>query len=169
MFISIKKIDYNNKDDNRILKSVLNNWFKNPRELNLVEPRLQYPFNFKKWKDLTYKNSNVESFALVNNKLIIGIGNILFNTNSNRAHIMHIFIDTTYRRKGLAKKIIQYLEKLASKKKIKILTIRVMPKNEPAKKLYEKIGFQENLIQDETLTNSSANNKKTIKLYKQIN
>ena len=44
-----------------------------------------------------------------------------------------------------------------------------MPKNEPAKKLYEKIGFKENLIQDESLTNSSANNKKTIKLYKQIN
>ena len=82
---------------------------------------------------------------------------------------MHIFIDDNYRRKGLATKIIKYLEKLANKKKMKILSLRLMSKNEPAKKLYEKIGFKENLIQDEALTNSSANNKKTIKLYKQIN
>ena len=169
MFISIKKIDYNNKDDSRILEAVLNNWFKNPKELNLFEPRLKYPFNYKKWKALTYNSSNVESFSLINDKLIIGIGSILFNTDSSRAHIMHIFIDTVYRRRGLATKIIKYLEKLANNKKMKILSLRLMPKNEPAKILYEKIGFKENLIQEEALTNSSTNNKKTIKLYKQIN
>ena len=169
MSISIKKIDYNNKDDSRILEAVLNNWFKNPKELNLFEPRLKYPFNYKKWKALTYNSSNVESFSLINDKLIIGIVSILFNTDSSRAHIMHIFIDTAYRRRGLATKIIKYLEKLANNKKMKILSLRLMPKNEPAKKLYEKIGFKENLIQDEALTNSSTNNKKTIKLYKQIN
>ena len=169
MSISIKKIDYNNKDDSRILEAVLNNWFNNPKELNLFEPRLKYPFNYNKLKALTNNSSNVESFTLINDKLIIGIGSILFNTDSSRAHIMHIFIDTTYRRRGLAIKIIKYLEKLANNKKMKILSLRLMPKNEPAKKLYEKIGFKENLIQDEALTNSSANNKKTIKLYKQIN
>jgi len=169
MSISIKKIDYNNKDDSRILEAVLNNWFNNPKELNLFEPRLKYPFNYNKWKALIYYSSNVESFTLINNKLIIGIGSILFNTDSSRAHIMHIFIDNTYRRKGLATKIIKHLEKLANKKKMKILSLRLMPKNEPAKRLYEKIGFKENLIQDKTLINSSTNNKKTIKLYKQIN
>ena len=169
MFISIKKIDYNNKDDSRILEAVLNNWFNNPKELNLFEPRLKYPFNYNKLKALTYNSSNVESFTLINDKLIIGIGSILFNTDSSRAHIMHIFIDTTYRRRGLATKIIKYLEKLANNKKMKILSLRLMPKNEPAKILYEKIGFKENLIQEEALTNSSTNSKKTIKLYKQIN
>ena len=56
MFISIKKIDYNNKDDIRILEAVLNNWFINPKELNLFEPRLKYPFNYNKWKALTYNS-----------------------------------------------------------------------------------------------------------------
>ena len=49
MSIKIKKIDFNDKNDSRILESALSNWFKDPKELNLVEPRLHYPFNFKKW------------------------------------------------------------------------------------------------------------------------
>jgi len=49
MSIKIEKVTYNNKEDSRILESVLSNWFKNPKELNFIEPRLQYPFNYKKW------------------------------------------------------------------------------------------------------------------------
>ena len=36
MSIKIKKIDFNNKNDNRILESALNNWFKDPKELNFL-------------------------------------------------------------------------------------------------------------------------------------
>ena len=50
MSISIEKVSYENSKDCRILVAVLTNWFKNPKELNLIEPRLKYPFNFKKWK-----------------------------------------------------------------------------------------------------------------------
>ena len=81
---------------------------------------------------------------------------------------MHIFIDHKYRRKGLATKIIQHLEKLAHEKKIKNITMRVMPKNKPAIKLYEKIGFVEKSIKNEDLLNSSNNNKEAINLYKKI-
>ena len=81
---------------------------------------------------------------------------------------MHIFIDHKYRRKGLATKIIQHLEKLAHEKKIKKITMRVMPKNKPAIKLYEKIGFKEKSIKNEDLPNSSNNNKEAINLYKKI-
>ena len=93
MSIKIEKVTYNNKEDSRILESALSNWFKNPKELNFLEPRLQYPFNYKKWITLTYINSNAESFALKENEWIIGIGNIIFNGDTKRAHIMHIFID----------------------------------------------------------------------------
>ena len=168
MSIKIEKVTYNNKEDSRILESALSNWFKNPKELNFIEPRLQYPFNFKKWIALSYNNSNVESFALRQNKWIIGIGNIIFDEDSKYAHIMHIFIDDNYRRKGLATKIIQYLETLARERKMKILTLRVMPKNKPAIKLYEKIGFKEKSIKNEDLPNSSNNNKEAINLYKKI-
>lgn len=56
MPIIIEKVNYNNTKDIRILETVLTNWFKNPKELNLVEPRMKYPFNFKKWVTLTYNN-----------------------------------------------------------------------------------------------------------------
>ena len=63
MSISIEKISYRNMKDVRILETVLSNWFKNPKELNLIEPRMKYPFKFKKWVTLTYKNSDIESFV----------------------------------------------------------------------------------------------------------
>ena len=72
---------------------------------------------------------------------------------------MHIFIDDNYRRKGLATKTIQYLETLARERKMKILSFIVMPKNKPAIKLYEKLGFEEKLLKDEDLPNSINNNK----------
>ena len=167
MSISIEKVSYENSKDCRILEAVLTNWFKNPKELNLIEPRLKYPFNFKKWIALSYNNSNVESCALRQNEWIIGIGNIIINGDTKRAHIMHIFVDDNYRRKGLATKTIQYLEALARERKMKILTLRVMPKNKPAIKLCEKLGFEEKLIKNEDLPNSN-NNKEAINLYKKI-
>ena len=149
--------------DVRILETVLSNWFKNPKELNLIEPRMKYPFKFKKWVALTYKNSDIESFALKENKWIVGIGNIIFNEDNKRAHTLHIFIDAKYRKKGLATKMLQHLESLAREKKMSILTLRVMPKNEPAINLYEKMGFEEYMNTREYLSNSNnANNGATI-------
>ena len=99
MSIRIEKVSYKNTKDIRILEAVLANWFKNPKELNLIEPRMKYPFNFKKWVTLTYKDSDIKSFALKENKWIVGIGNIIFNEDNKRAHALHIFIDEKYRRK----------------------------------------------------------------------
>ena len=162
MSIRIKKINLNNKNDSRIIESALKNWFKDPKELNLAEPRLHYPFNFKKWKTLTYKDSNAESFTLINNKWIIGIGNILFNTDLKSAQILHIYIDVNYRQRGFATNIIQYLEKVADNKEMKILTIRIMPNNEPAKSLFKKLDFSKKT------TDTITNNKEAINLYKKI-
>ena len=113
---------YRNVKDVRILETVLSNWFKNPKELNLIEPRMNYPFKFKKWVALTYKNSDIESFVLKEIKWIVGIGNIIFNEDNKRAHALHIFIDEKYRKKGLATKMLQHLESLARDKRMSILT-----------------------------------------------
>ena len=155
MSIIIEKVNYNNTKDIRILETVLTNWFKNPKELNLVEPRMKYPFNFKKWVTLTYNNHDIKSFALKENKWIVGIGNIILNENNKWAHALHIFIDEKYRKKGLATKMLQHLESLARYKKMRILTLRVMPKNDPAKNLYEKLGFEEYINAGEHLPNSN--------------
>ncbi|MFL3024527.1 MAG: GNAT family N-acetyltransferase [Candidatus Neomarinimicrobiota bacterium] len=142
MSIKIKNISYKNKKHVLILETVLINWFDNPKELNLIDPRMTYPFNFKKWVEFSYKESNVESFTWKNNKWIIGLGNIKYNKKSQKAHAFHIFTDPKYRNQGLAIKMLQYLENLAKNKKMKYLTINVMPKNNAAKSLYKKLGFQ---------------------------
>jgi ribosomal protein S18 acetylase RimI-like enzyme len=142
MSIKIKNISYKKTKDIRILETVLANWFNNPKELNLIEPRMSYPFNFKKWVELSYKESNIESFSWKNDMWIIGLGNIRFNENTQKAHAFHIFTDPKYRNQGLATKMLEHLESLAKNKNMEALTINVVPKNKSAKALYEKIGFK---------------------------
>ena len=40
MDIVIENVSYQNKKDARILEAVLINWFRNPKELNLVDPTI---------------------------------------------------------------------------------------------------------------------------------
>ena len=129
MSIRIEKVSYKNTKDIRILEAVLANWFKNPKELNLIEPRMKYPFNFKKWVTLTYKDSDIKRFSLKENKWTVGIGNIISNADNKWAHALHIFIVEKYRNKGLATKMLQYLEYYARDKKMRILNLHVLPKH----------------------------------------
>ena len=142
MTIAIEKVSYNNPKDLQLLKVILSEWFKNPKELNWIDPRIHYPFNFNNWVKLTYNNSEVNSFVLKEHKRVIGIGNVICNRTTKHAHALHIFIDPKYREKGFATKMLKYLESIAKKEKMKKITINVMPKNIPAAQLYEKLGFQ---------------------------
>ena len=62
---------------------------------------------------------------------------------TKRAHALHIFIDPDYRQQGLTEKMVRHLESLGRSEKMEIMTLRVVPKNKPAIKLYEKLGFEE--------------------------
>ena len=143
MAFIIEKISYQNKKDARILEAVLTNWFKDPKELNLTDPKMSYPFNFKKWITLTYANQEIHSFAIKSDDWIIGIGNLMIIPETKRAHALHIFIDPDYRQQGLTEKMVRHLELLARSEKMEVMTFRVMPKNKPAIRLYEKLGFEE--------------------------
>ena len=143
MAITIEKISYQNKKDARILETVLNNWFKDPKELNLTSPNMSYPFNFKKWVTLTYAGQEIHSFAIKSEDWIIGMGNLKIIPDTKRAHVYHIFIDPNYRQQGLAEKMVRHLELLGRSEKMEIMTLRVVPKNKPAVKLYKKLGFEE--------------------------
>ncbi len=143
MAITIKKISDHNKKDVRILEAVLTNWFKDPKELNLTDPKMSYPFNFKKWITLTYANQEIHSFSIKSDDWIIGIGNLMIIPETKRAHALHIFIDPDYRQQGLTEKMVRHLESLARSEKMEFMTFRVMPKNKPAIRLYEKLGFEE--------------------------
>ena len=143
MAITIEKISYQNKKDARILEAVLTNWFKDPKELNLTDPKISYPFNFKKWVTITYANQEIHSFVIKSEDWIIGMGNLKIIPDTKRAHVYHIFIDPNYRQQGLAEKMVRHLELLGRSEKMEIMTLRVVPKNKPAVKLYEKLGFEE--------------------------
>ena len=143
MAITIKKISYQNKKDARILETVLTNWFKDPKELNLTSPNMSYPFNFKKWVMLTDADQEIHSFVIKSEDWIIGMGNLKIIPDTKRAHVYHIFIDPNYRQQGLAEKMVRHLELLGRSEKMEIMTLRVVPKNKPAVKLYEKLGFEE--------------------------
>ena len=158
MSIKIEKVSYNNSKDFQVLKAILSKWFENPKELNWTDPRINYPFNFNKWVELTYKDSNVKSFILKEDKWVIGIGNIILNKDTKCAHALHIFIDSKYRKKGFGTIMLQHLETLAKNTKMTMITINVMPKNKPALKLYEKIGFK----------GIKSNRGQWLKFYKQL-
>jgi ribosomal protein S18 acetylase RimI-like enzyme len=143
MAITIEKISYQNKKDARILETVLTNWFKDPKELNLTSPNMSYPFNFKKWVMLTDADQEIHSFVIKSEDWIIGMGNLKIIPDTKRAHAYHIFIDPNYRQQGLAEKMVRHLELLGRSEKMEIMTLRVVPKNKPAVKLYEKLGFEE--------------------------
>ena len=143
MSITIKNISYQNKKDARILETVLKNWFKDPKELNLTSPNMSYPFKFKKWLMLTDTDQEIHSFVMKSEDWIIGMGSLRIIPDTKRAHAYHIFIDPEYRQKGLAEKMVRQLESLGRSEKMEVMTLRVVPKNKPAIKLYKKLGFEE--------------------------
>jgi len=143
MSITIKNISYQNKKDARILETVLTNWFKDPKELNLTSPNMSYPFKFKKWVMLTDTDQEIHSFVMKSEDWIIGMGSLRIIPDTKRAHAYHIFIDPEYRQKGLAEKMVRQLESLGRSEKMEVMTLRVVPKNKPAIKLYKKLGFEE--------------------------
>lgn len=143
MSIIIKEIDYQNVKDARILESALKNWFNNPKELNLTDSNMSYPFNFKKWVKLNYVDDDIKSIALLKENWIIGIGGLKFLSNNSRAHVIHIFIEPEHRGFGFKKRIIAHLEKLSIKKNCESLTLPAMSKDKNSIKLYKSMGFLE--------------------------
>jgi len=141
MSITIEKISYNHPKDARILEAVLVKWFQNPKDLNLTSPNMSYPFKFKKWVSTYYTQNPVDSFVIKSDSWIVGIGSINILSETKRGHIFHVFIDKEYRNQGFGRKTIDYLESFAKKEKMEFLTLRVMPKNKPAIKLYKKLEF----------------------------
>ena len=141
MSITIEKVSYAHTKDARILEAVLDKWFQNPKDLNLTSPNMSYPFKFKKWVSTYYTQDPIDSFVIKSDDWIVGIGSIKISSETKRGHIFHIFIDKEYRNQGFGRKTMDYLESFAKKEKMEFLTLRVMPKNKPAIKLYEKLEF----------------------------
>lgn len=140
--ISIEQVSYHNPKDARILQSCLETWFKNPKDLHLVNPSMGYPFNFNKW--MTTYNAKMESITYVvkNNDWIIGHLSIQLRPQLNSIHIFHVFIDRKYRSRSYSKMLVEKTLDYAKENQILKITLAVSKANPIAIGLYENYGFK---------------------------
>jgi len=140
---TLEEISYSRKEDCRIIEAVLKNWFKDPKALNFVSPSLPFPFRFKKWFMVSYAMHRDEIKTLVIKLDNWIVGHLSMRLLNNNAHLFHLFIDPKHRKKGLAEKLVNTLENLGKDLGAKTFSLFVQPKNDAAKKLYEKLGYEE--------------------------
>ncbi len=136
--ISITKISLKNKENSRIMKSVLGSWFQDPKLLNLVSPKSKYPFHFNDWKKF-YKGNETETLVIKTENWIIGQLSLKLK---NEIQMFHLIIDPKFQRKGLATKLISEVEKIASNIKKRTVTLNVLKSNHKAISLYEKLDYK---------------------------
>jgi len=139
--ISISAMSYKKKEDIRILSACLSNWFKNPKVLYFTSPNMSYPFNLKKWISLSYKEKNNKTIIIKIDDWIIGHLSIKKGEKQGSAHLFHLIIDPNYLRKGFAKKLILYAERVIKYDNIKKITLNVVRKNQAARQLYYSLGY----------------------------
>jgi len=144
---TLEEISYSRKEDCRIIETVLKNWFRSPKILNYVDPRLSFPFQFKKWVALSYLPDDITTIVCKKENWIIGY--LSLKVLQQRGHLFHLFVDPEFRNKGLAIKMIQAVESHGIQQGVNTFTLNVVPKNESAIKLYEKLGYK-NVGESET-------------------
>jgi RimJ/RimL family protein N-acetyltransferase len=154
---TLEEISYSRKEDCRIMEAVLKNWFQSPKALNFVSPSLTFPFKFKKWVSVFYADMVDKTMTIVLKKDNWIIGHISMKIVENNAHLFHLFIAPSNRKCGLATKLINAIEHQGKNLGCNNFSLNIVPKNDIAKKLYEKLGYNE--IQKYTYTVKMA--KKT--------
>tara|TARA_Y100000768_G_scaffold102424_1_gene74819 strand:- start:60 stop:542 length:483 start_codon:yes stop_codon:yes gene_type:complete len=139
---TLEEISYSRKEDRRIMESVLKNWLVDPKALNFFSPESRYPFKFKKWVQLHYSiiNTNITTIVLKHNEWIIG--HVSLKTKKERTELLHLFVDSKYRKKGLGLRLLKEVENYRIDLKIKSITVRVQKKNIAFKKILEKSGYR---------------------------
>ncbi len=140
--ICIKKISLNDKENCRVMKSVLNSWFQDPKILNLVSPKSKYPFFFNDWKK-NYKMNDTETLIIKKENWIIGQLSLNLKIEG-KIHMFHLIIDPRFQRRGLATELISKVEKVGLNIKKNIITLNILENNHKAIFLCEKLGYKLN-------------------------
>ena len=141
--VTIEQVSYNNEKQVRVLKACLETWFKNPKDLHLTAPQMTYPFNFNRWIIDSYSKQNTATFILKKDKWIVGYMSLQLQPQKDIIHLFHVFIDRSFRGKGISKLLAQKAISYAREKNIPAISLFVNPNNPIAIKLYESFGFTE--------------------------
>lgn len=142
MLLQFEEYSYSKPKDARILEACLKRWFANPKDLNLTDPRMAYPFNFKKWIALSYQSKQSHTYVMKENGWIIGMLSLKVDPDLQQAHLFHVFVDRNHRGRGHGKAIAEFAETTARKMGFRKMTLYVLPGNTRAKQLYENLGFK---------------------------
>ena len=139
---TLEEISYSRKEDRRIMESVLKNWLVDPKTLNFFSPESKYPFKFKKWVQMHYTKDkiNTTSIVLKHNEWVIG--HVSLKTKKEKAELLHLFVDSKYRKKGLGLRLLKETESYIIDSKIESITAKVQKKNLVLKKILERSGYR---------------------------
>ncbi|MFQ6611989.1 MAG: GNAT family N-acetyltransferase [Fidelibacterota bacterium] len=140
------------------MKACLTDWFQNPKDLHLTDPRMTYPFNFEKWKKLSYQHRNTVTYVLKDSDWIIGMASLSIDNQKKNGHLFHVFIEPGHRNRSYGNKLVQFLERTARNLGMKTLSLWVAANNSPAIKLYQSRNFHP----------SKGADKNRLKMLKQL-
>jgi len=102
-----------------------------------------YPFDFRKWCTLSYREENVTTYVAMDKNWIVAYMSIKVIPENQQAHLFHIFVDADYRNQGLAKMLLDHATHFANESKLTNITLHVFQKNDRAKHIYQQFGFLE--------------------------
>jgi len=144
MKVTLDTVFYSNSGDRKILQACLKSWFRNPKDLQFTDPRMSYPFDFRKWCALSYAEENIKTFVVKKDKWIVAHLSEKVILENKQAHLFHLFVDQEHRQLGLAKMLIDHAVEMAEKLKMSYITLAVVHKNKRGISIYKKAGFEEN-------------------------
>ena len=139
---TLEEISYSRKEDRRIMESALRNWLNDPKALNFFSPESKYPFNFKKWVQMHYSKNNINTTTIVLKHNEWVIGHVSLKTKKERTELLHLFVDSKYRKKGLGLRLLKETESYIIDSKIESITAKVQKKNIVLKKVLERSGYR---------------------------
>ena len=139
---TLEQISYSRKEDRRIMESVLRNWLNDPKALNFFSPESKYPFNFKKWVQMHYSKNNINTTIIVLKHNEWVIGHVGLKIKKESTELLHLFIDSKYRRKGLGLRLLKETESYIIDPKVESITAKVQKRNIVLKKILEKSGYR---------------------------
>ncbi|MEL1223989.1 MAG: GNAT family N-acetyltransferase [Candidatus Neomarinimicrobiota bacterium] len=139
---TLEEISYSRKEDRRIMESVLKNWLVDPKTLNFFSPESKYPFKFKKWVQMHYTKNKINTTTIVLKHNEWVIGHVSLKTKKKRTELLHLFVDSKYRKKGLGSILLKETERYTIDSKVELIIAKVQKKNMIIKKILERLGYR---------------------------
>ena len=141
---TLEEISYSQKEHRYVMESVLNKWFAMPQVLNFVEPKINFPFKFKNWLSIYSENKNKTTILILrHNHWIIRYLSIVID--NIKGTILHLFIDSNYRRQGFGSMLLTEIENYSKESGVNTIQLRTQKKNKISLDFFIKLKYQKNL------------------------